>query len=95
MVALALPLVVEVAGEISPGVAGGFLFLRVVKSGFVVELPGFPVVEKRECHNREFCLQRYDFFVRVQCCNYFYPSLRNHFASSAQIVKWLSLSKKH
>ena len=54
VVALALPLVMEVAGKVAACVAGGFLFLGVVESGFVVELSGFSVVKKRECHNRIF-----------------------------------------
>lgn len=62
VVALALPLVVEVAGEVAPLVTRGFLFLGVVEAGLVIELPGLPVVEKRECHNRIFLLETMEFF---------------------------------
>ena len=65
MVAFALPFLVQVAGEIAACVACGFLLLRVVEARFVVELSGFSVVEKRECHNFEFCLQKYYFFRLV------------------------------
>lgn len=62
MVALALPFVVEVAGEIAARIACRFLFFRVVEAGFVVELPGLPVIKKRECHNRIILLETMEFF---------------------------------
>ena len=92
MIALALPLVVEVAGEISPRVASRFFFLGVVKSGLVVELTGFPVVKKRECHSFEFCLAKIRFFQLLMClvANYNLRKAQKNSGSSYRCPKPLT-----
>ena len=54
VVAFALPFFMQIPCEVAACVASGLLLFGVVETGLVVELSGFSVVKKRECHNRIF-----------------------------------------